>query len=153
LLKNANWHLLINEESGNSPQLTSLFEKKLWEMVLLILDNCKTGYKSYSFTKLDPCQVDNDNMQRHPLMLVAQSGQETILKHPTIKKLLQLKWRFIPRLTFYSNLAFYLLFLCLFAMFSMRLSNHITRPFFSQTKLFRISNTAKLNQSLVNKYS
>ena len=120
-------------------------------MILLILDNCKMG-KSYSFKKLDPCLVagGENQMQRHPLMLVAQSGQETILKHPTVKKLLQLKWRFIPRLAFYSNLAFYLMFLLLFAIFSMRLSNHITRPYFTQTRLFRISsNTVKSNQSWV----
>ena len=151
LLKNVNWHELIGEEADHSPQLTRLFEKKLWEMILLILDNCKMGYKCFTFTKLDPCELGNENdMQRHPLMLVAQSGQEQLLKHATVKKLLQLKWRFIPRLAFYSNLVFYLLFLVLFAMFSMRLSNHITRPYFTQTKLFRISsNTAKFNQSMV----
>ena len=100
LLKNENWDKLIvsRRDKHESPQLCSLFEKKLWEMVLLILDNCKTG-KSYDFRKLDPPFVED--MQKHPLMLVAQSGQETILKHPTVRKLLELKWRFIPRYLYY----------------------------------------------------
>ena len=112
------------QESEENPQLNMLFEKKCWDAVILVLDNCKSE-TSYDFAKLDPPFVD---INKHPLMLVAQSGQETILKHATVQKLLELKWRFIPRLAFYANLVFYMCFLCLFAAFSIRLSKHIIKP-------------------------
>ena len=85
------------------------------------MDNC-VKEETYDFTKLDPPTKD---IQKHPLMLLAKSGQETLLKHPTVQKLLALKWRFLPRLTFYSNLLFYFFFMTLFSIYSVKLSNHI----------------------------
>lgn len=55
-------------------------------------------------------------------MLMARSGQETLLKHETTQTLLNLKWRFIPRFAFYFNLLLYLVFLVLFAIYSVELS-------------------------------
>ena len=104
-----------------NPQLNKMFQKKMWDSILLILDNCHE-YDDYDFSKLDPPLKE---IATHPLMLLAQSGQETLLKHPTVQKLLALKWRFVPRLAFYSNLFFYLLFLVGFSVFSVKLSNHI----------------------------
>ncbi len=74
-----------------------------------------------------------ENIQKHPLMLMARSGQETLLKHPSTITLLDLKWRFIPRLAFYSNLFFYLLFLILLSAFSISLSRIAAK----QTNSFR----------------
>jgi hypothetical protein len=50
---------------------------------------------------------------------MARSGQETLLKHETTEKLLDLKWRFIPRIAFYSNLLIYVVFLILFTVYSL----------------------------------
>ncbi len=75
---------------------------------------------TYNFKVLDPpCKV----LKRHPLMLLARSGQETMLKHETTQKLLDLKWRIIPRFAFYSNLFFYLVFLTIFGLYSIELTD------------------------------
>lgn len=105
-----------------NPQLCKLFELKMWDSILVVLDKCRNDLDgSYDFTKIDP---ECTNIQRHPLMLMAKSGQEQILKHDTTRKLLNLKWRFLPRFAFYSNLFFYLLFIALFAIYSYKLSNY-----------------------------
>ena len=145
LLKDKNWEKLINVNSGDridhkinilnvgfknqiaqftakkeNPQLVAMFENKLWESFKLVLDNCKKG-SEFNFKKLDPpCK----NLQKHPLMLMARSGQESLLKHETTEQLLKLKWRFIPRFAFYSNILLYLLFLILFALYTTQLSNY-----------------------------
>jgi hypothetical protein len=66
-------------------------------------------------------------------MLMARSGQETLLKHPSTTTLLNLKWRFIPRLAFYTNLLLYLLFLVLLSAYSIGLTRIAAR----QTNKFR----------------
>ncbi|CAF0869034.1 unnamed protein product [Brachionus calyciflorus] len=94
----------------------------MWESFKIVLDNCKNG-NEYNFRKLDP---DCKNLHKHPLMLMARSGQETLLKHETTQQLLNLKWRFIPRFAFYSNIFLYLLFLILFAIYTTQLSRFAT---------------------------
>ena len=158
LLRDKNWHKLIrlhafddsatNEKllvlpqeikdslmSQENPQLNILFEKKMYDVILIILDNCKNE-DNYNFEKLDPPLKD---IKKHPLMLMAQSGQETLLKHPTVQKLLGLKWRFLPRITFYSNILFYLVFLVIFTVYSLKLSNHINQNY---KKIFNNSNSS-----------
>ena len=48
----------------------------MWESIMLILDNCQDN-DNYDFSKLDPPLKE---ISAHPLMLLAQSGQETLLK-------------------------------------------------------------------------
>jgi len=111
----------VDVYTGENPQLYRLFEKKMWDMYLIILDNAlgKEASGSYDFEVLDPiCE----SVKRHPLMLVAQSGQETLLTHEAVQKLLYLKWRRIPRLTFYSYLIVYCVFLMVFGLYSMELA-------------------------------
>lgn len=93
----------------------------MWESYMQILDNSfDEEESSYNFKVLDPpCKI----LKRHPLMLLARSGQETLLKHETTQKLLGLKWRFIPRFAFYSNLFFYLIFLTIFGLYSIELTD------------------------------
>ena len=91
----------------------------MWDMIKLLLDNCKNNEK-YDFRVIDPV---TKNIHKHPLMLLAKSGQEFLLKHETVHKLLSLKWRFLPRFVFYANISFFLLFLVLFSIFSVQLSN------------------------------
>lgn len=116
----------INRYTRNSrrenPQLYAMFENKMWDSIKIVLDKCRNELDGgYDFSKLDP---PTRNIQKHPLMLMARSGQETLLKHDTTQKLLDLKWRFLPRFTFYFNLFFYLLFMILFATYSYQLSNY-----------------------------
>ena len=93
----------------------------MWEMFLLLLDNSRNEETdSYDFTVLDP---PNKSINKHPLMLIASSGQETLLTHETTQKLLSLKWRTIPRLVFYSNILFYLVFITIFCAYSIELTN------------------------------
>ena len=137
LLENNNWHKLFLRESASgkpiisavslldglieSPQLNSLYENKMWDMIQLVLDNCQKG-DDFDFSVLDPPECQNIN--QHPLMLLAKSGQETLLKHDTTSMLLNLKWRFIPRLVYYSNLFFYLIFLLLFCFYCLDLQKN-----------------------------
>lgn len=117
-----------------SPQLVAMFENKMWESLKIVLDKCNVrNGDEFNFRKLDPpCK----NMQKHPLMLMARSGQETLLKHDTTVQLLKLKWRFIPRFAFYSNLFFYFLYLILFAFYTTELS-------------FYANNNTNTNQRLI----
>lgn len=101
-----------------NPELTSLFEHKMWDIFSIILDKC-IGEKEMDFSKLD---LMTQSMSQHPLMLIARSGQENLLKHETTRTLLHLKWRIIPRCAFYLNLITYLIFMLLFSFYSVELS-------------------------------
>jgi hypothetical protein len=108
-----------------NPQLTNLYESRMWPMISKILDNCRLSKEEepehYDFSRLDPPFRD---INKHPLMLVARSGQETLLKHETTQKLLQLKWRYIPRFLYYSSLFIYFLYLIIFSIYSVDLSDY-----------------------------
>ena len=73
----------------------------------------------YIFFLKDP---PSRSLTKHPLMLIARSGQENLLRHEVTRVLLHLKWRFIPRFAFYFNLVFYLFFMLLFSVYSIGLS-------------------------------
>ncbi len=62
------------------------------------------------------------NISKHPLNLIARSGQENLIKHNVTTLLLQLKWKLVPRYAFYFNLFFYLLYLMLFTWYIIELS-------------------------------
>lgn len=100
--------------------MVSLFEKKMWNVYEIILDNSSNENGSYDFTILNPPLV---TIEHHPLMLVARSGQETLLKHDAVKKLLGLKWFIIPRLLFYMHLICYALFIVVFGLYSIELTD------------------------------
>ncbi len=107
--------------TGENPQLYQMFEKKMWDMYLIILDNAidRDSVGSFDFEVIDPiCK----SVKKHPLMLVARSGQESLLTHQAVQKLLYLKWRCIPRIAFYSYFIFYCIFLTLFGLYSMELA-------------------------------
>ena len=101
-----------------NPQLVALFENKMWDIFKIILDKC-VKENEIDFTKID---LPVRSISKHPLMLIAHSGQENLLKHETIQILLQLKWRIIPRFAFYFNLLIYMIFMLLFSLYSMELS-------------------------------
>lgn len=94
---------------------------KYWDSYLQILDKSHDEENNkFDFRILDPpCET----IKKHPLMLLAGSGQEMLLTHETTQKLLHLKWRFIPRFLYYSNLAYCLLFMILFGLYSVELTD------------------------------
>lgn len=93
----------------------------MWEEYYQILENSYDSEKNhYDFTVLDPpCETTS----KHPLMLLAKSGQETLLIHETTNKLLDLKWRYIPRFLYYSSIIFFLTLIVLFALYTIELTN------------------------------
>lgn len=107
-----------------NPQLVALCDAKMWEMLKIVLDKCLTVNEFERETCIDFSIIDPPlkNISQHPLMMVACSGQENLLQHEVIRTLLHLKWRFIPRLVFYFNIIFYLMFLILFSLFTIELS-------------------------------
>ncbi|CAF0975888.1 unnamed protein product, partial [Brachionus calyciflorus] len=102
----------------DNPELIRLFDYKMWDIFNIILDKCITE-KEIDFTKIDP---PIRSVSQHPLMLIARSGQEGLLKHQATRTLLHLKWRVIPRCAFYFNLIIYIIFMSLFSLYSIELS-------------------------------
>ena len=107
-----------------NPQLVALSDAKMWEMLKIVLDKSLTIDEFNRETRIDFRIIDPPlkNISQHPLMLIACSGQENLLQHEVIRTLLHLKWRFIPRMVFYFNIIFYLMFLILFSLFTIELS-------------------------------
>ena len=110
-------------------------DMKYWDMIKIVLDNChlnrhdKNNNKynaSFDFTVLDPPIFKE--LKQHPLIKIANSGQEKLLTHETIQTLLRLKWRRIPRLFYYLNLSIHFVFLVLFTVFSLQLVDLKKRP-------------------------
>ena len=122
--KLSNYNSLINRTTTynniENPQLNAMYEKKMWDMIKLVLDNCQIKENEYDFSILDP---DFKRLNQSPLMIIAKSGQETLIKHDTIRTLLRLKWRKGPRIIFYTNVLFYFIFLVLFSIYVVELSN------------------------------
>ena len=103
-----------------NPQFNAMYQKEMWDMIRIVLDNCQSSNGNFDFKMID---TPFKNIQMHPLMLLAKSGQEFLLKHPTVEKLLALKWRFLPRFIFYANILLFLLFLILYSVFVVKLSH------------------------------
>ena len=93
----------------------------MWEQWNLILENSyDKEEETYDFKVLDPpCE----SMNKHPLMLVARSGQEVMLTHDTTTTLLNLKWRYLPRALYYTNILMYLGLLIVFALYTAELTD------------------------------
>ncbi len=90
---------------------------------------------AYNFTVLDPAKFNK--MNKHPLMLITKSGQERLLMHEIMSVLLNLKWRFLPRLAFYSNILIHLVFIILFVLHSTEIIQAHHNP--NQCMRFKIS--------------
>ena len=106
---------------AENPQLYAMYAKKSWDSFKLVLDKCISPDKEeINFAKIDPVFK---SVSRHPLMLIALSGQESLLKHEATRVLLDLKWRWIPRFVYYFNLLFYLTFLILLSIYSVELAS------------------------------
>ncbi len=107
----------------------------MWDMFKLILDKCVIKENEIDFTIIDsPVK----SMSNHPLMLIARSGQENLLRHQVVVKLLHLKWRFVPRLAFYFNLTFYLFYMILFSLYTIELANFGSKYLNSQQSITEI---------------
>jgi len=84
-----------------------------------ILEKSKTDEGVFDLEVLNPPLV---SINKHPLMLLVNSGQQLLIKHESTRALIHLKWAIIPRLTFYSLLVFYLLFIVFFSLYSTELT-------------------------------
>ncbi len=104
-----------------NPQMTAMFENKMWDGFRIILDKCVLSETEFDFTKMD---INVFSVEKHPLMFIARSGQEALLKHKTVNVLLRLKWKLLPRFAFYFNILFYLIFLLLLSIYSMELADY-----------------------------
>lgn len=95
----------------------------MWEEWVQVLNNSHdVETETFDFRVLDP---PNESMNKHPLMLIARSGQETMLTHETTTTLLNLKWRYIPRILFYTNIALYIALLVIYSLYINELTNHV----------------------------
>lgn len=107
--------------TSENPQLNELSSHSMWLEYHKILENSYNEETDhYDFTVLDP---PFESINKHPLMLLAQSGQETLLTHRTTKCLLNLKWRYIPRITYYSQILLYLTLIVLFTLYCLELTD------------------------------
>jgi len=102
-----------------NPQFVSLYEKEYWDIFHIILENSKIGETVFDLEVLNP---PLDSVGKHPLMLMVMSGQQLLIKHDSTRALIHLKWAVIPRLIFYSQLLFYLMFIIFFALYSTELT-------------------------------
>jgi hypothetical protein len=109
------------EKLAENPEMVAMFENKMWDGFKIILDKCVISETEYDFTKMDMNVFSTD---KHPLMFIARSGQEALLKHDTVSVLLDLKWKLMPRFAFYFNILFYLTFLLLLSLYSLELSEY-----------------------------
>lgn len=103
------------KSDSNNPQFAALYEAKMWNIFELLLDKCYNTEKNLvDYSLLD--RTNQSNLQ-HPLMFIAQSGQQNLIKHNATMLLLKLKWRYLPRTTYYCNLLFSTVFLILMFLF------------------------------------
>jgi len=132
LLNDKNWLKLFQsyDEKNNNNLIYSMADKKMWDMIKIILDNCHLNRNEksinefnaiFDFQVLDPPNLDN--MDIHPLMIIANSGQEFLLAHDTIKTLLKLKWNKLPRFIYTFNILIHLVFLILVSVYSLNISD------------------------------
>ena len=124
-----------------NPQLCALFESKMWDMLELVLDKCWLDEgRQFDFRILDHSVKSKS---KHPLMLIARSGQENLVKHEATLFLLHLKWRFIPRFAFYFNLILFLIYLISISIYSIELAKY------GKHELGLISNGSKYRRDFV----
>lgn len=110
----------LPQSQPQTSTLNALYKKQFWDIIKLILDKCKINEKETNFSIIDP--PTNKSISKHSLMLIARSGQESLIKHEVTNLLVKLKWRLVPRFAFYFNLFIYLLYLFLFTWYIIDLS-------------------------------
>jgi hypothetical protein len=110
----------LSQSQPQTSTLNALYKKQFWDIIKLILDKCKINEKETNFSIIDP--PTNKSISKHSLMLIARSGQESLIKHEVTNLLVKLKWRLVPRFAFYFNLFIYLLYLFLFTWYIIDLS-------------------------------
>jgi len=113
---------VIGYKHDNKDTFSALYENKMWDIFHLILSKCKINENEMNFTIIDgPCQY----ITQHPLMLIACSGEENLIKHETTTQLLNLKWRYWPCFFFYFSLIYYLLYLVLFSWYTIQVASNV----------------------------
>jgi len=123
IVEENNFKIVIQDDSNisNEDTFVLLYKAKMWDVYQIILEKCKINEKEMNFSILDPSIKSFEN---HPLLLIARSGQENLIKHDTTTKLLELKWRHLPKTLFILNVCFYALYLLLFSWYTVEISTN-----------------------------
>lgn len=111
LLNNSRLAEFLHFEDERTSKIGKLVKNMPLTMKVL-LDNCyDPNEKKYNFDLLDNPKyrptVD------HPLWIIAHYRYKYLLAHKTVKKLVELKMRKLPRIIFWVNIGFYFVFLVL----------------------------------------
>lgn len=111
LLNNSHLSEFLHFESEKNSKIAKLVKNMPLTMKVL-LDRCyDPSEKKFNFELIDSPRyrptVD------HPLWIIANYRYKYLLGHKTVKKLVQLKMRKLPRVIFWVNIGFYFIFLLL----------------------------------------
>ena len=125
ILNDENWMEVINKNDSGK-QYKQLINKmpEMMEILLNKIEGKKEATKIYNFTILD---YNFEKIQEHPLMIMAKSKRENLLKHPVTQKLIELKWKRAPQYVYLANLILYVIFVILLSV-HVRLSNKRLYP-------------------------
>lgn len=75
----------------------------------ILLDKLYTkSTKTYDFSLID--QPINKTITNHPLYQIAESNDERLLTHHTTQKLMELKFKHLPRMAFLTDVVLYILY-------------------------------------------
>ena len=102
--KQKNSNSRFKQLNKNNPELTKIVLDKL----IISKDTRK-----YDFKPLDPSFDHIEKINDHPLFVLAQTEREDLLNHEVVKFLLDIKWKNMPRIFYFTNLLTYAIFLFL----------------------------------------
>lgn len=110
--------------------MVKLFEFEWWELIEFVLDHSRDGKYLYLLeeqlfnkttkkNKVSPFEkgqeAPDENNEHSILMLIAKSKRPNLLKHETTVELLETKWKYVPRILYYSHLSVFLVFLVFYS--------------------------------------
>jgi hypothetical protein len=95
------------------------------------------GFKGFNFLCLDNKGPQN---REHVLTIVSKSGQASLIQHKIILRLVELKWRYIPRSVYIFQILMHFIFLVIFL-------NYILNGFHS-SRLIEFNETNDTNSTI-----
>jgi Leucine-rich repeat (LRR) protein len=130
-------HILDFNKKFLKDYLVKIFNLEWYELIEFILDNSndqlfiylleeqlflKTKPKNKNKNKISPSIIDNlkekevdENNEHNILMLICRSKRSNLLRHETTGNLLDTKWKYMPRIIYYTQLFIYVIFLAFYS--------------------------------------